>query len=1116
MIKVYLSSIHNALFSIKPSKATRALLVAFFVFNLFFASTVFGQTVGDYRSAGNVTFNAATNWQIYNGTAWVSTTIAPKDASYTVANTIKVQSGHTATVSISVTITAKLLVEGTFTLNGGTSLNIGPMVVNHNGIAVVVSTGSSLTVNGNLTVTKGDMSVAGTVYIDGNFSTDTGNVDVTGGGSMASSGSMTTQGSGTIFGSTGDCGTGPCSGTSLNCPSTISPPSQLICQSSQSAPIRFARTGATVVKWQSTTDFLTFIDITNTNTTLPAQTVTQTTRFRAVYTSSGCTGNVTSPYATVTVTPANTSGTASSNPTLCINTALTNITRTTTGATGIGTATGLPAGVTAVWAANTITISGTPTALGTFAYTIPLTGGCGLVNATGTITVTPANTSGTASSNPTLCINAVLTNITRTTTGATGIGTATGLPAGVTAVWAANTITISGTPTASGTFAYTIPLTGGCGAVNATGAITVTPSPSTPTITIRQPTCTIATGTITVNTPATAAGISYTVTGPSPSTTAVTNDIGIFAGMLAGTYAVSSTNPCGTSSATSATLALVKKIWDGLAWSPAGNPTADENIEFTGPYNIATNVKACSCTVTSGMVIIPAGNNLILGGKLNVNGGTLTFENNASLVQTGFTGKNVGNIIYNRNYTGGEMDYTYWSSPVAEQNLLLLSPKTKLDKFFSFNASTENWLQEVPSTTTMTDAKGYIIRGIPPPAPPALPPGFGTATFIGIPNNGNIPIAVSSGTKSNLIGNPYPSAIDADAFLTVNSDAVDGTLYFWTHNTALQDRNNILLTAGEGTLAYTSNDYAVYNLTGGVIIDGVTYVQGGTSAPSGGVKPTGKIAAGQSFFTTSTILGRTVTFNNLMRVDGSGNPLNNSNFYKTKTPKSKLATTFEKHRVWLNLSNTQGAFKQTLIGYITDATNEFDSRFDGESFDGQEYVDFYSINQEKNLTIQGRALPFDKNDEVVLGYRTTINGNFTINIDETDGVLSNQEVFLEDKLANKTVNLKEGNHTFNTKAGTFDDRFVLRYTDKTLATTDFNARENNVLVSIKNKKIQINSFAKTIDKVIIFDLLGRQIYQKNKVNNYELLLSDFVSSHQVLIIKTSLENGTTVTEKVIY
>ena len=98
--------------------------------------------------------------------------------------------------------------------------------------------------------------------------------------------------------------------------------------------------------------------------------------------------SITSNTITVTLTANNTVSAASSTPTLCINTALTNITHTTTGATGIGTATGLPAGVTAAFASNTITISGTPTIAGSFNYSIPLTGGCS-VNATGTITVNP-------------------------------------------------------------------------------------------------------------------------------------------------------------------------------------------------------------------------------------------------------------------------------------------------------------------------------------------------------------------------------------------------------------------------------------------------------------------------------------------------------------------------------------------------------------------------------------------------------------------------------------------------------------------------------------------------------------------------------------------------------
>src|SRR6185312_15070447 len=77
---------------------------------------------------------------------------------------------------------------------------------------------------------------------------------------------------------------------------------------------------------------------------------------------------------------------------------------------------------------------------------------------------------------------AISPNITIATTGATGITNdnvagANGLPAGVSAHWASNMITISGTPTSSGTSNYSILLTGGCGTVHASGTITVNPLP---------------------------------------------------------------------------------------------------------------------------------------------------------------------------------------------------------------------------------------------------------------------------------------------------------------------------------------------------------------------------------------------------------------------------------------------------------------------------------------------------------------------------------------------------------------------------------------------------------------------------------------------------------------
>jgi len=231
--------------------------------------------------------------------------------------------------------------------------------------------------------------------------------------------------------------------------------------------IQLNGTGGGTYSWSGPNGFSSTLQ----NPTLPA-----TIAAAGVYTleinNAGCISTTTT---TVVVNPINTVGNASTNPTLCVNTAISpDITFTTVGASGIGSPTGLPAGVTATFSSNTITVSGTPPATGTFNYSIPLTGGCGLVNAIGTITVTDANTVGPPSYNPGICLGTSISpDITFTTSGATGIGAATGLPIGVTATFAGNTITVSGTPTSNGVFNYSIPLTGGCGLVNATGTITV-------------------------------------------------------------------------------------------------------------------------------------------------------------------------------------------------------------------------------------------------------------------------------------------------------------------------------------------------------------------------------------------------------------------------------------------------------------------------------------------------------------------------------------------------------------------------------------------------------------------------------------------------------------------
>ena len=159
---------------------------------------------------------------------------------------------------------------------------------------------------------------------------------------------------------------------------------------------------------------------------------------------------------------------------------------TTTGATGASLVPALPSnsGLTVNFnsANGVFTVSGTPSQAFSYSGLVRMTGGCtsGQIEPTINITVLDSNTidltSATGSNNQTKPRNTAIDDITYTTMGATG-ARFRGLPSGVTGTWAANTVTISGTPVSIGTYQYIIDLVGGCpvGKGNSdTGTITVT------------------------------------------------------------------------------------------------------------------------------------------------------------------------------------------------------------------------------------------------------------------------------------------------------------------------------------------------------------------------------------------------------------------------------------------------------------------------------------------------------------------------------------------------------------------------------------------------------------------------------------------------------------------
>jgi len=552
------------------------------------------------------------------------------------------------------------------------------------------------------------------------------------------------------------------------------------------------------------------------------------------------------------------------------------------------------------------------------------------------------------------------------------------------------------------------------------------------------------------------------------------------------------------------------KVWTGSAsadwnnpsnWSPSGIPNNTACIIIPN-----TTVKPIVSSAASGKnisirplgeLLVNSNNTLTINDAIDIKStGKLTFENNASLVQVNENPSiNSGDIVYKRNTSNMlRYSYTYWSSPVfaSTETLVALSPSTLHDKYFSWNTASQSWLLHDYGNVVMQKAKGYIVRA------PQTFPISGTAAsynaiFNGVPNNGLITIPTEGSTtanKWNLLGNPYPSALNADLFLanTINP-GLEGTIYLWTNFAGVSSVPN-----PQGFYPYTPSDYATYNLSGGT-----------ATAPGTVTAPGGLIAAGQAFFVKGISAGSgTATFNNTMR-KGEGN----NQFFKNAT-----TSDLEKNRFWINLENTQGSFHQILVGYIEGATTNYDRGFDGEVLGNA--VNFYSIIPEKNLTIQGKGLPFEINDIIKIGYKATIAGNHKFTLDHFDNLFTTQNIYIKDKLLNIYHDIKNAPYSFVSAIGTFEDRFEIVYQSENLGVENPIFNPNSIVIYKNDKTVHVNAGSEKINELKVFDIQGRLLYHADKVNNAEAIIKKLPDTQQVLIIQVSTENGNKVSKKLLY
>jgi len=296
--------------------------------------------------------------------------------------------------------------------------------------------------------------------------------------------------------------------------------------------------------------------------------------------------------------------------TVCQNTVFNPITITATGTSltyqWYSTATSTVGSGTLINGATANSYTPSSVSVGTMYYYCVVSGSCGVVTSSvsGAMVVKPLNTVGSIASTPTVCSGNALSIATHTTTGASGIGTASGLPSGVSPLWNSNTVSISGTPNISGSYSYTIPLTGGCGTANATGTIVVNSSPSLSVSSSSSSVC--ANATVTLN--GSGANLNYTWMPGS-----LTGSVVSVSSSVTTTYTLIGTNTNGCSNTSTVLITILPNKTIGLtsagmnkqtlcSFSPL-TPITYTTLGITS-VSISGLAPGASYTYTSGLLTI--------------------------------------------------------------------------------------------------------------------------------------------------------------------------------------------------------------------------------------------------------------------------------------------------------------------------------------------------------------------------------------------------------------------------------------------------------------------------------------------------------------------------------
>ena len=370
--------------------------------------------------------------------------------------------------------------------------------------------------------------------------------------------------------------------------------------------------------------------------------------------------------------------------------------------------------------------------------------------------------------------------------------------------------------------------------------------------------------------------------------------------------------------------------------------------------------------------------------------------------------------------------------------------------------------------------------------------------FSGVPNNGLLTVPVYHNEPSNgfpnLLGNPYPSAIDLDKLFEVNADLIDPVAFIWGRKIDdTPDPSN----SGPYQISYSPDSFIIYN-PNMIIIPAAT--SGNKAFNSEGI-----LASGQSFFVQTTTSPGSLVFNNSMRTT-----VPNNTFAKI------ISTVSNESKLWLNLKHDASS-NQLGIAFSDKATDDFSSKEDVKAVRNNTTT-FYSIIKDTDVIIN-TLHTFDISKVVLLGVSTTmdIGSTMSISINKKQGLLDNNEIYIYDKLDNSFTEISKIDFTFKVSNAVMDDRFVLVFEksyntiDNKYAFVDVINKDHNVTVKSFNN-IKIKSIS--VYDIYTPSISGVKLFEVKDIHKYEEKF-DVNREYKLLLVTITLEDGSIINKKIL-